>query len=146
MRFYQADAARRRGQIWADPEMEQAAVSRRVGHPFGLYFQATARQRGRRTADTLHRFRRARELLRQDRPDGDDRNIQGFLVACINVAEAACCADQDRWDEALTAVERRLASLPGSRLPENYTDDVPPRGSIPAQEAADRLLIRVPCF
>jgi pentatricopeptide repeat protein len=146
LRFFQADAARRRGEIWEDSEMERAAVSRRVGHPFGFYFLATARQPGRNAANALDRFGRAREFLGQDRPDGDDRNIQGFLTECIQLAEAAWSTDQDCWDEALTALERRLARRPGFGLSEYYTGYLPPCGSIPDREAAERLLSRVPFF
>ncbi len=56
LRFYEADAARRRGKTWTDPEMERAVVSRRVGHPFGFYLQATARQPGWDTASALAAF------------------------------------------------------------------------------------------
>jgi hypothetical protein len=146
MRFYQADAARRRGEIWDDPEMERAAVSRRVGHPFAFYLQATARQPGRDTASALDRFRRAREFFAQDEPDGDARNIQRFLSACIQLAEAAWASDQVRWDEALTELERQLAPQPGLGLSDHYKGYLPAIGSVPTREASERLLNRVPFF
>jgi hypothetical protein len=146
LRFYQADAARRQGEIWADPEMERAVISRRVGHPFAFYQQATARQPGRDTASALDRFRRAREFLAQDEPDGDGRNIQRFLSVCIQLAEAAWASDQPRWDESLTALERQLAPHPGLGLSDHYTGYLPAIGSAPAREAAERLLNRVPFF
>jgi hypothetical protein len=146
LRFYQADAARRRGEIWVDPAMERAVVSRRVGHPFGFYFQATARQPGRDTASALDRFRRAREFLAQDEPDGNGRNIQRFLSDCIQLAEAAWVSDQTRWNESLTALERQLAPHPGLGLSDHYSGYSPTIGSAPAREAAERLLNRVPFF
>jgi hypothetical protein len=146
LRFYQADVARRRGETWADPEMERAVVSRRVGHPFGFYLQATARQPGRDTDDALNRFRRAREFLAQDEPDGDGRNIQRFLSACIRLAEAAWASDQRRWDESSTELERQLAPHPGLGLSDHYTGYLPAIGSVPARETAERLLSRVPFF
>jgi hypothetical protein len=146
LRFYQADAARRRGETWADPEMERAVVSPRVGHPFSFYLQATARQLGRDTAGALDRFRRAREFLAQDEPDGDARNIQHFLSACIRLAEAAWAFDQPQWDESLTALQRQLAPHPGLGLSDHYTGYLPAIGSAPARKAAERLLDRVPFF
>src|SRR5262249_59099068 len=71
--FYQADAARRRGETWTDPEMERAVVSRRVGHPFGFYLQATARQPGRDSASAIDRFLRARQFCAQNETDGSRR-------------------------------------------------------------------------
>src|ERR1041384_7255332 len=59
--FYQADAARRRGEIWADPAMDRAVVSPRVGHPFGFYMQATARQPGRDSAKQVRKSSLTRE-------------------------------------------------------------------------------------
>ncbi len=144
--IYQADAARRRGEIWDDPEMERAVVSRRVGHPFGFYLQATARQAGRDTADALARFRRAREFLAQDEPDGDVRNIQRFLSDCIRLAEAAWASDQPLWDESLTKLERQVAPHPGLGLSDHYMEYLPPIGSVPTREASERLLNRVPFF
>jgi hypothetical protein len=142
----QADAARRRGEIWVDPEMEQAEVSRRVGHPFAYYFQATARQPGRDTADSLGRFRRAREFFGQDLPGRDARNIQCFLIACIELAEAAWASDQDGWNESLSRLQRHVAPTPGLALSEHYNGYLPAPGSTPTQKAAERLLSRVPFF
>lgn len=144
--FYQADLARRRGETWTDPEMERAVVSHRVGHPFGFYLQATARQPGRDTADALARFRRAREFLAQDEPDGDGLNIQHFLSEYIQLAEAAWASDQPRWDESLTELERQLAPHPGLGLSDHYTGYLPAIRSVPTREASEKLLNRVPFF
>jgi pentatricopeptide repeat protein len=144
--FYQADAARRRGETWEDPEMEQAVVSRRVGHPFGFYLQATARQPGRDTSSALDRFRRAREFLAHDEPDGDARNIQRFLSECIRLAEAAWASDHPKWVASLTALQRHLAPHPGLGLSDHYAGHLPAIASAPARDAAERLLNRVPFF
>jgi hypothetical protein len=146
LRILQADAARQRGETWTDPEMERAVLSRRVGHPFGFYLQATARQPGRDPADALDRFRRARGFLGQDQPDGDDRNIQRFLTECIRLAEGAWAADQDCWDAAQAEIERHLSPLPGLALREHYAGCLPEPGSVPNRAAAERLLSRVPFF
>jgi pentatricopeptide repeat protein len=146
LRILQADAARRRGETWTDSEMERAAVSRRVGHPFGFYLQATARQPGRGPGDAIDRFRRAREFLGQDEPDGDDRNIQRFLAGCLCLAEAAWAADRGLWDEARAAIERHLSPIPGLALHGYYAGCLPEPGSVPDRAAAERLLSRVPFF
>ena len=69
LRFLQAEHARQRGERWISEEMEiirQEGHS--VGHPFGFYYQATARQPGRTSDDSVERFRRASELFSKDPP------------------------------------------------------------------------------
>lgn len=63
LRFDRADLARRRGELWDDPEMEREGVVRegQFGRAMGYYFQATARQRGRSPEDAAARFERAAE-------------------------------------------------------------------------------------
>jgi hypothetical protein len=146
LRILQADAARRRGEIWTDPEMERAVLSRRVGHPFGFYLQATARQPGRGAADALDRFRRARSFLGQDEPEGDAHNIQRFLVECIRLAEAAWAPDAKCWEASLAEIGRYLAPPPGIALQRHYAAYQPGSGSPPTRAAAERLLDRVPFF
>lgn len=146
LRVFRADLARRRGETWTDPEMERATVSDRVGHPFAFSFQATARQQGRAVDDAVDRFRRAREFLAQDEPDGDEQNIQCFLTECIRLAEAAWIGDKDGWAQSLTALERYLAPQPGRGLSTHYAGHVPAHGSVPTRDAGERLLSRVPFF
>jgi hypothetical protein len=146
LRILQADLARRQGSIWSDPEMERATVSTRVGHPFGFYLQATARQPGRQVDDALDRFRRARGFLAQDEPDGDPQNIQRFLTDCLLLAEAAWMADQARWERAVSAIESYLVAPTDDGLANHYSGSVPTKNSSPSRAAAERLLNRVPFF
>ncbi|MGF1583044.1 MAG: hypothetical protein ACFCD0_27305 [Gemmataceae bacterium] len=147
LRFWQADAARRRGRIWEDQEMEQATVSRRVGHPFAFYFQATARQPGREIADSVERFRRAREFFGQDRPGSqDEQNIQCFLTDCICLAEAAWQNNQQSWDDTLGRLENQLVPTTSFTLHEHYKGCLPSKGSDPDRETVEKLLVKVPFF
>jgi pentatricopeptide repeat protein len=144
--FHQANAARCRGELWTDPDMERIGVSRQLAHPFGYYWQATARQRGRDPADAARRFSQARTFLTQDLPNADELNIRRFLIDCIRLAEAGWTSDQRGWDEALTVLRQHLAPQPGFELSAHYADYLPPLGSAPSQGAAERLLTRVPFF
>ena len=146
MKFLQAEGARQSGQLWSDPEMERAAPSARVGHPFGLYLQATARQPGRSDGDAIARFRAARQFFEQDRPDGDRRNIQVFLADCLLLAEAAWADDVPLWCRAQTAVSRHVSEAGPHSLAEFYSGFVPSAESGPDKSLATRLLVRVPFF
>ncbi|WP_020473483.1 hypothetical protein [Zavarzinella formosa] len=142
-RVAKADAARRRGELWIDPEMERAVVSREVGHPFGFYFQATARQSGRDAADSLARFHRSGEFFAQGAPDGDEQNIQRFLAECVRLAQAAWEDNQRRWDESTEAIAKYLSS---NGFSGHYRNCLPEAGSIPSRSAVETLLDRVPFF
>src|SRR5262249_24258479 len=85
-----AEHARQSGDLWSSEEMEKALPEgHRVGHPFGLYLQATARQPGREPDDAVERFRRASLFLSLDAPSSAYPNIQHLLADCIRLGEAA---------------------------------------------------------
>jgi Surface antigen variable number repeat len=127
--FHRASAARCRSQQWTNLDMEQAGTSRELAHPFGYYWQATARQHGRDTADALNRFSRAREFLTQDIPPEDEHNIRQFLIDCIRLAEAAWASDQQLWNESVAALGRHLTPRPGFSLNDYYAGYITEKGS-----------------
>jgi hypothetical protein len=146
-RFLQAEHARQAGRVSACPEMEAPAETpKRLGHPFGFYFQATARQAGRLLDDARGRFRRARECFVQDAGPADRPNILYFLVECMRLAEAAWADDARLWDEARQELGRHLRPRAGCLLGDYYAAVWPGLGPLPNKNAAEIFLRRVPYF
>jgi hypothetical protein len=148
LRFYQAEYVRQRGVTSTDQEMEGARSDNRgrIGHPFGCYFQATARQLGRSLTDATERFGVARQLFLRDAGDGTRRNILTFLADCMLLGESAWRSDVNLWEEARAALARHLHPHEGRHLAEYYRETWESLGPGPNREAADAFLCRVPFF
>jgi hypothetical protein len=145
--FAQAELARRREQVWEDEEIErQDEAECPAGHPFGFYFQATARQHGRSVEDATDRFRRAEQFFRRDVDSGDPGNIQVFLAACMRLAEAAWLDDVRIWREVVSALSGYANGRKRRALANYYRDVLPQLGSLPSVAAVQTLLSRVPYF
>jgi hypothetical protein len=145
LRFLQAEHARQSGEVWQDGELENPGP-RQVGHPFGFYFQATARQPGRERGDAAGRFRRAGELFRRDVPEKACTNILLFLADCMLLAEAVWLGEAERVRVALEAVRGHLAARPGSGLGVYYREEWAALEAEPGRETVEGLLRRVPFF
>jgi hypothetical protein len=147
LRFYQAEHARQRGGLWTDSEMEAARPDgKRVGHPFGFYLQATARQLGRAPSDAADRFRRAAAFFSHDQVDDERPNVERLLAACMHLGEAAWCGNTELWRAALEKLEHQIRPTPGARLHEHYVDAFRLLGATQNRETADAFLSRVPFF
>ncbi len=147
LRFLQAEYARRRGELWTDPEMEASpGEPRRLGHPFGFYFQATALQPGRARDDVLARLRQARAFFLRDAGVSERPNILRFLADCLLLAESAWEDDAQRWQQARDLLAAHLRPRPGCRLDVYYAESWNTVGAVPDRRAAEEFLRRVPFF
>jgi hypothetical protein len=147
LRFHRAEHARRCGRCWTDREMEDSPhQTRRLGHPFGYYFQATARQPGRTSDDAARRFRQARDFFLRDAPASERSNILPFLADCMLLAEAAWSGDPTLWRQAREALDGHLQARQGCRLADYYRGECLALGSSPNRGTAETFLCRVPFF
>ncbi len=146
-RFLRAEYHRSRGQQWDSGEMEEALrEKKRVGHPFGFYFQATARQPGRDRVDAEERFRHARDLFLQDAGSGDRPNILHFLASCMRLGEAGWGNHASLWSDARQALARHLEPRSACGLTEYYAEVFEGLNDLPDRDAADVFLRRVVYF
>jgi hypothetical protein len=147
LQVYRAEHARQCDEVWNSQEMEKALTEgNRVGHPFGFYLQATARQPGRAPDDAVARFRRAAQFFSLDAPSEEYPNIQHLLADCMRLGEAAWGSAGALWNEARDSIARRLRACPGSGLNAYYADVFEALGSSPDRGAAEAFLRRVPFF
>lgn len=147
LRFAQAELARRRAETWQHAEMDRQAVATcSVGHPFGFYYQATARQRGRMPEDAAERFRRAEQFFRRDLECRDTANIQVFLAACMRLAAAAWLDEAASWQEAVQSLQEYASHRTRRSLKMHYSGVLPLYGSLPSVSATEAMLLRVPYF
>ena len=118
--FMVANAARCAGDRWDHPELDkelERAAPETDGprHAFGLYFQATARQKHRDRADVDKRFRRAAQFMR-DEAGTADGNICTLFAFVLDLAAAATTNDSTEWTAAGLAIRRFLDSPPAAPL------------------------------
>lgn len=146
-RFLRAELARQRGDLWTDDEMEHLPLdASRPGHPFGLYFQATARQGGRPNADASSRFRRAAEFFKLDASGGDGPNITQFLWCCVQLAADITEGAGLSRKNALELLAHQLSPRPGSELHQYYTVEWEQVNQTLDPTSVERFLRRVPFF
>lgn len=109
LRFDRADLARRRGELWDDPEMEREGVVRtgQFGRAMGYYFQATARQVGRERADAAERFERAAAFFGEGRPPASSG--QWVFVHLCRLGAAERSRDPKAWRASRADLEAFLA-------------------------------------
>lgn len=148
LRFLRADLARRQGgEPWFDSEMEcQNPASVPSGHPFGFYFQATARQPRRTPEGAAERFKKAQEFFLLDVADGDSRNILWFLAECMRLAEAGYTKNNQQWQDALASLKRYTKGRAARGLDRYYRAVLSALGTAPTRDGAELLLERVPYF
>jgi tetratricopeptide (TPR) repeat protein len=140
-----ADHERRRGRTWIHPVVEkESGGSKTVGHPFGCYLQATARQNG--CGDAVQRFQRARMCFLRDASTGDRANIVCFLADCMQLAEAAWGDDQRLWTDSKKALSTHFRPRKGCALNEHYRRVFQSLGNRPDQATAEEFLAQVPYF
>lgn len=144
LKFAAADLARRRGDLFEDPELESATADTvRVGHPIAYYFQATARQVGRNAPDAAVRFRKAVQLFQHDLTDDSENSILDLLIACMKLGVGLHTDDRRAWCSAADDLQRFL-DVHGGPLLSWYGACVHQLGKTPDSAALERLLERVP--
>jgi hypothetical protein len=147
VRFHQAERARQLGEHWSSGEMEiTSQEGRRIGYPFGLYYQATARQPGRASDDAIGRFRLANTFFSHDLPNDGSINTRQFLSDCMRLGEAAWGGNGALWNEARDSIARRLRACPDSGLDTYYAEVFDALGPSLDREAAEAFLRRIPFF
>jgi hypothetical protein len=109
LRFDRAELARRRGEVWDDPEMERAGLVRpgQFGRAMGYYFQATARQAGRVAEDAAARFDRAAEFFGAGPPL--EHSGLWVFVHLMRLGAAERRGDGAAWESAYGALAEFLA-------------------------------------
>lgn len=125
LRFDRADLARRRGELWDDPEMEREGVVRegQFGRAMGYYFQATARQQGRTRDDAAARFQRAAEYFKSGGPH--EKSGQWVFVALCELGAAERRGDAAAWRAARVALDAFLAHDFAAGIREWYGELLP---------------------
>jgi hypothetical protein len=110
LRFDRADLARRRGEVWQDPEMERDGVVQpgQFGRAMGYYFQATARQVGRAAPDAAERFERAASFFAAGTPPVNSG--QWAFVHLCRLGAAERRRDRVAWRAARADLAAFLAT------------------------------------
>jgi hypothetical protein len=146
-RFHRAEYHRSHGQRWSSEEMEVATgVEKRAGHPFGFYFQATARQSCRSQLDAVERFGRAQDLFLNGAGSRDHPNILHFLADCMRLGAAGWANDVRQWYDARKALAGHLEPRSGSGLTQYYAEVWKRLDDRPDRDAAEAFLHRIPYF
>jgi hypothetical protein len=144
--FDLANAARYAGDRWEHPELDRACpVTSGPKHAFGLYLQATARQRGRDPADAVERFGRAAAFLRAEAGDADD-NICVLFALLLELAAAAELGHAEGWETSAASVRSFLGHPPAAPLRDHYLPALARLPGAPDRAAAENLLRLVPYF
>jgi hypothetical protein len=145
--FARADLARRRGQTWSDPEMDRRPVGPgEVGHPFGIYLQASARQPSRGGEDRINRLNRAAEFFEADVAGSKEPNLASFLASCVRLRAAAESVDATAWTALRGELARYLRGRANTGLARHYRAAWEGLGRIPAVAPVEDLLALVPYF
>ncbi len=95
--FNRADLARRRGEVWSDPELDGLESLRAGGfwRPVGYYFVATARKPGRAAADRVARFERAADAF-----GAGIENADSGLHVFVQLMRLGAARDDAAWGAA----------------------------------------------
>ncbi len=139
--YIRAELARQEGRKWHDPELEQGERPPGTpGHPWGFYFQATARQPD--CPDAANRFRLAAECFGNS--VGGEPTILAFYGECMHLASSAVERDQERWHGSREAL-LKFVEHPDSLGVKRYYESV--LGKLeagPSLELSEELLSRLP--
>ncbi len=148
--FYRADLARRSGEQWEDPELEDRGLKiSGPGHPTGFYFQATARQKGRSTSDRQARLLVSRRLFLKDVDpllEENKNSILYLLATAVELASAAYAEDRRRWRRECEFLEDFLEPRTHREMARYYKDVTAQLGEEPSVAVAEKLLTQVPYF
>lgn len=95
--FNRADLARRRQEVWSDPELDSLESLRSGGfwRPVGYYFVATARQSGRDVGDRVARFQRAADAF-----GAGIENADSGLHVFVQLMRLGAARDDAAWSAA----------------------------------------------
>jgi len=145
--FYQAELFRRKSQIWQDPEVDKKVPNKvRVGHPFGYYFQATARQKGRSIDDVCMRFEKASEFFSKDLDENKSSNILTFLYLIMKLGVAAYSSDKKGWITILKEIKLWLNRKGNNYVAEYYAPVLNALTDTIDIDLLEKLFQRVPYF
>lgn len=143
--FLQAKLAAWEGGVWQSDELERSKpAGETVGHPFGFYFQATARQSGRTREDIARRFQLAGEFFTSDIGSNSETNILHFLAQTMELAAAIARQDQRAWLARLDRLRATLAGEWASELRTRYESAVHAAAHRPTLKAIEALLRLIP--
>lgn len=142
-----ANLARRRSRLWCDKDLEQQVPQPGLsGHPFGIYFQATARQPGRRLDDCIERLDKAARFFEVDLAGSKNQNLLSFLATCVRLRAAAARADTALWRILRRELRGYLRGRANRGLARHYRHAWEALGEEPHVERAEGLLTRIPYF
>ena len=108
-------------QLWNDCDMEsQTPATGVAGHPFGMYFQATARQIGHSASDRLERLRKATHFFEVDVAESKALNLLSFLAACVRLRESAEKDDVGAWTSTKRSLGQYMRGSPQRGFTAHY--------------------------
>ncbi len=118
LKFFAADMARRRGEIWADQQFEDDK-NIFCGHPLGFYFQATARQSGRNPEDAAKRMEKAAAEFKKDIGEFSERNVLELFSFFVLWRRAIMLHQDDQAESQKNKIDEFLCH-PDTRLMQKY--------------------------
>jgi hypothetical protein len=149
LRYLRADLARRIGETWEDPELEQVRPgSARPGHPIAWYLQARGRQLSSSTAHDHRKqackyFQRAAEFLRDD-AQGQPQNICTLFASCFELHAASLVESAGGWTRSANEIRRFLDAQAAEPLRDHYSTALAQFSDSPSRPAAEHLLSLIP--
>jgi hypothetical protein len=145
--FTRADLARRQGSRSENEDMDgQVPAPGPSGHPFGMYFQARARQAGRPQGECVELLLKAAQFFEADLEGIKEPNLLSFLATCVRLRAAAALADKATWRLLRKELGRYLRGRPHQGLARHYRHAWEALDDAPDVAAAEALLARVPYF
>ena len=119
----------------------QAPIPGPAGHPFGIYFQATARQAGRSREDRVERLQRAAEFFEVDVAGSKEPNLLSFLADCVRLRAAAETDQAEAWQALRTSLQHYLRGRHNEGFARHYQEAWESLGNTPSVAAAEKKLI-----
>lgn len=144
--FLRADLARRQEEIWNDPKMDDREPQGRVAHPFGKYFQATARQSKRAPKDRINRFEKAIRFMEIDVVESETPNLLKFLALSLRLRLASECGSTDQWSSVGRDLSKFFQGQGNSDLVKYYAPVWKKIGAAPNIKVSEQFLDRNPYF
>lgn len=145
--FLRADLARRQEETWNDTEMDkQEPLQGRVAHPFGKYFQATARQSKRAPKDRIDRFEKAIRFMKIDVVESETTNLLAFLALSLRLRLASECGSTDQWSSVGRDLSDFFQGQGNSDLVKYYAPVWKKIGAAPNIKVSEQFLDQNPYF
>lgn len=141
LRFYRADLARRRGEVWTSLDEEE--LEKLTPFVQGFYFQATGRQEGRPREEQIGRLRRAQKLFKAEMHS--EESILFWLAAAVGMA-ASAREENARWGEEREDLLRFFETRTGEEFDGYYRKVIREMPEQPDLEWVEGLLDLIPYF